>query len=81
MAMKSSCLVALSYEKKKQGCFHAISEVDFEDEKPLTVYVKGVELPILLTKQLFLNKDESEGTLYLVCSDLSMSKEQIQSTY
>ena len=36
---------------------------------------------MLLTKQVFTNKDESQGELYLVCSDLNLNRVQIQTIY
>ena len=43
--------------------------------------VKGVAFPVLLTKQVFTNKDGSEGTLYLVCNDLELDGSPIQTIY
>ena len=47
----------------------------------ILVYLKGVEFPLLLTKQVFINKDGSTGTLYLVASDTSLTYFQITTIY
>ena len=81
MAFKSNRLVALSKADKLQGRFVSIESLPMKEDQSLQVYVKGIEFPILLTKQVFTNKDYSEGTLYLVCSDLQLDCGQIQTIY
>lgn len=81
MAFKSNRLVALSKEDKLQGRFVSIESLAMKEDHALQVYVKGVEFPVLLTKHVFTNQDYSEGTLYLVCSDLELRGDPIQSIY
>ena len=81
MAFKSNRLVALSKEDKLQGRFVSIKSLQMKEDQTLQVYVKGIDFPVLLTKQVFTNKDYSEGTLYLVCSDLKLNAGQIQTIY
>lgn len=81
MAFKSNRLVALSQEDKLQGHWVSIESLHMPANQTLQVYVKGVEFPVLLTKQVFTNKDYSEGTLYLVCSDLKLHRDPIQTIY
>jgi hypothetical protein len=45
------------------------------------VYLKGVEFPVVLVKQVFINKDGSTGTLYLVSSDTSLTYTEITTIY
>jgi hypothetical protein len=77
MAMKSNRLVALSYEDKHQGRFVRIDSLNLEPNTITHVYLKGLDFPVLLTKQVFINKDESEGILYLVCSDIELTFDKI----
>jgi IS4 transposase len=81
MAFKSNRLVALSKEDKLQGRFVSIESLQITEDQALQVYVKGVDFPVLLTKQIFTNKDYSEGILYLVCSDLELDCGQISKIY
>ena len=66
MAMKSNRKVALSLEDKHQGHFVRIDSLQLESDTTQLVYLKGLDFPVLLTKQVFKNKDDSEGILYLV---------------
>ena len=80
MAMKENRKVALSEADKKQGKYVSIKELKLE-ECPMSVYVKQVEVPLLLTKQVFKNGDGSTGALYLVSNDLSLTHEQMTTIY
>jgi len=52
-----------------------------EPDSTQAVYLKGLDFPVILTKQVFKNKDDSEGTLYLVCSDIELTYDQITTIY
>jgi len=80
-AMKSNRLVALSEDDKLKGKFINIKNVEFPKQQPLMVWVKGIDFPILLHKQVFINKDDSTGILYLACSDLSCDKGTLETIY
>lgn len=71
MALKSNRKVALTLEDKKQGHFVRIDELEWLEQSPRLVWLKGVEYPIKLHRQIFTNKDGSTGILYLACSDLN----------
>lgn len=45
------------------------------------VWLEGLGHPLLLVKQVFKNGDGTVGELYLVCSDLSLSYEQVTTIY
>lgn len=81
MAMKSNRLVALSFEDKRQGHFVRIDTLNLESNTTQLVYLKGLDFQVLLTKQVFKNKDDSEGILYLACSDIELTNEQITTIY
>ena len=80
-AVKGNRLVALSEEDKKAGQFIHMSDLDYSEQKPLKVWVKGLSFPVLAHRQIFTNKDGSEGILYLMCSDLSCDKDRIEAIY
>jgi len=81
MALKSNRTVALSPEDKKQGRFTRIDELAWSEQKPVLGWVKGVDFPVLLHRQVFTNKDGSTGTLYLACSDLDCDDTAIETIY
>ena len=81
MAFKSNRLVALSKEDRLRGRFVSIESLSMEEDRSLRVYAEGVAFPVLLTKQVFTNKDYSEGTLHLVCSALELDDGQIRTIY
>ena len=47
----------------------------------MSVYVKGLDFPILVTKQVFKNGNGVTGVLYLVSNDLNLSYEQMTTIY
>ncbi len=80
-ALKSNRTLALSKQDKHNGKFQRIDSLDMQEGQTYTVYLKGLPFPILVCKQVFKNKDGSEGELYLACSDLSLDFTQITSVY
>lgn len=80
-ALESSRTVALSEMARSQGQFQAMDALDFPDKGALTVYLRSVKQAVQVVKQLFTNKDGSEGTLYLVSSDTSLDYQQMTTIY
>ncbi|AUC62523.1 group ISAba11 transposase (plasmid) [Cyanobacterium sp. HL-69] len=81
MALKSNRTVAISEQKKKQGHFIRIDELEWSEKNLKLVWLKGVEFPILLHRQIFTNKDDSTGILYLACSNLDCNETEIETIY
>lgn len=81
MPLKSNRQVALGLADKKQGKYQAVESVDFKGESCLTVYLEQVPFPMLMVKQVFTNKDNSTGILFLVTSDLTLDFRSITSLY
>ncbi|MEO1516871.1 MAG: transposase [Bacteroidota bacterium] len=82
LAVKTSRTVALSDKDRKNGKFIRVDQVDqLEREKVLKVYLRSVEKAVVLVKQVFTNKDGSQGILYLIATDLSMSYDAITTIY
>lgn len=79
--LKTNRLVALSLEDKKQGNFIAVSEVEFESQEPRQVYIKGLDFPVNLLRQVFTNKDRSTAEQYLICNDTDLDYAQITTIY
>ena len=80
-AVKGNRLVALSEADKKAGRFIHMSDLDYPEQKPLKVWVKGLDFPVLAHRQIFKNKDGSQGILYLMCSNPSCDKNGMEAIY
>ena len=81
MALKSNRTVALSIEDKKQGYFARIDSLEWTEQTPIQGWIKGLDFPVLLYRQVFTNKDGSIGILYLACSDLNCDVTKIEAIY
>jgi hypothetical protein len=79
--LKDNRKVALSEEDKLAGRFVSVSTVEIEEGATRPIWLEGVDFPLLLCKQVFTNKDGSQGTLYLVTSDTNLSAAQMQTIY
>jgi DDE superfamily endonuclease len=73
--------VALSAETQKQGRYVAVDTLDLPVGQTRQVWLEDVPFPVLLTKEVFHNKDGSTGVRYLVTDDLTRSYDQIISLY
>ena len=80
LALKSNRLIALSKEDKLQGRFQRIDSLDWSGS-PICGWVKGMDMPIILHRQIFKNKDGSEGILYLISNDIELDKESMETIY
>ena len=80
MAIKDNRKVALSEQDKKEGKYVNIKSLRLE-ECTMSVYFEKLDFPVLVTKQVFKNEDGSTGTLYLACSDLNLTYDQITTIY
>jgi len=80
MAAKSNRLAALSKADKKAGCWKSIKKLAGQNQ-PLKVWLRGMDDPVLLIKQVFKNEDDSEGVRHLVASDLTLSASEMIGIY
>jgi hypothetical protein len=80
-ALESSRTVALSEQHRAQGQFQAVDTLAFLDKQPLKVYLRSVKEAVLVVRQVFINKDGSQGNLYLISSDTSLDYEQLTTIY
>ncbi len=80
MALKSNRLVALSKAAKEANDYVGIESLQL-GQQTVEVWLKGLDFPLLLTRQVFKDGDHTVGELYLACSDLGLSYEQITTIY
>lgn len=81
MPLKSNRKVALSLIDKQQGRYQRLDALGLEAQTGQEIYLESVDFPLLLVKQLFANEDGSTGLLYLVTSDLTLSADDLTTTY
>lgn len=81
MPLKSNRKVALSLAAKHRGSYTQVESLALEPGRAITIYLERVEFPMLLIKQVFTNKDGSQGVLYLVSSDMTLSYDQMKTIY
>jgi hypothetical protein len=81
MPLKTNRKVALSKQDKQQGRHVRVNAVTLEVGEVRIVYLEGVEFPLVLCKQVFINEDGHTATQYLVCSDVQCSFDQITTIY
>ena len=80
-AIKTNHTMALSLEDKRQGIYVTVTDIDIAPGTTRLVYLKGVDFPVLLAKQVFTNQDGSSGVLYLVSTDTALSYTAITTLY
>ena len=80
-ALESSRTVTLSTEARAAGQFKAVQTLAFSEKHPLRVYLRPVKEAVLVTGQVFINKDGSQGLLYLVSSDTDLTQDQLTTIY
>ena len=61
MPLKANRKVALSMEDKKQGRYVQVETLSFEPHAQWDVYLEGVDFPLVLHKQVFVNEGGSTG--------------------
>jgi len=82
MPVKTNRLIALfdsSNEDKKE--YVPVKSLELKENIPVKIWLKGYHTPLLLCKQVFKNKDNSTGVLYLVTSDLTATYSKVTTTY
>ena len=80
-ALKCNRKAARCMEDKLEGKFHRIDSLELQAGQAITVYLRGLDYPVQLVKQVFTNQDGSTGDLYLVTNDLTLSSSAICTTY
>ncbi len=80
-AAKSTLEVALSTTERANGKFSKISELKLNVGTLLKVYIRSVKQPVVVCRDLFINKDGSEGELLLLSTDVKQTYQQIITTY
>jgi len=81
MPIKTNRKIALSSQDKLNGKYVTVSDLELKEGTTYKIYIEAVEFPLLLIKQIFRNDDGSQGILYLVSSDLTLTYNKITTIY
>jgi hypothetical protein len=79
--IKSNRYIAANKANKLKGIWIQVEEFDLEPGIVKEIYLEGVGFPVRLIKQVFTNKDGSEGVQYLISSNLSLDYDDMISIY
>lgn len=80
MPIKANRKVALSARDRKRSIYSNVSTLDIVENTPLRVYLKGIDFPVVLLKQVFTDGD-TVGVLYLVSNDTKLSAPKMHRLY
>ena len=79
--MKTNRNACLSEKDRNKGNWTRIDQLDIADDTPVKVWLKDLEVPVLLIKQTFKNKGQSTGVRFLVSNDFSLSEDDFTTIY
>jgi len=79
--MKENRLAAGSEVKRNQGAFERLDQCTMPEGKPVKVWIKDLEFPVKIFKQVFTNKDGTNGQRFLASNDLTLTDEQFRTLY
>jgi hypothetical protein len=66
---------------RNKGNWQNLETLSLEPNTPTRVWLKDVELELLLIKQVFINKYELTGVRYLVSNELGLSSDDFKNIY
>ena len=81
MDMKSNRLCMYATSDRNKGQWSSLDKLSLTPEQPVKVWLKDLEIPVLLCKLVFTNKDGSTGEMYLASNNLELSTEQFKTLY
>lgn len=79
--LKSNRKVALCLADKLQGRWHKLETLELKQNEPCLIYLEGLEVPLLLIKQIFTNEDGKQAVQYLATSQTKLSNKDITTNY
>ena len=80
--LKSNRLAATTLEKRNKGQFVSIEELELPENTPVRLYLKNLEIEVLICNQVFRNENSAvQGVRYLVSNDLKLSRDLFAALY
>ena len=81
MDVKSNRLCMFCTQDRQKGQWTSLDKLPLQTEQPVKIWIKDLQIEVLVCKFVFTNKDGSTGEMYLVSNDLCLSAEKIQTLY
>ncbi len=81
MPIKTNRKIALNKKDKLNGKYVTVRTLELKENDKQEIYLEGVSFPLILIRQIFKNEDGSQGVLYLVSSDLTLTYDNITAIY
>ena len=81
MPVKTDRGTALSSSDRRQGRYVRADEVMCGTDTPIKIFLEQVDFPMFFIRQVFTDKDGSEGVLYLVTDDTALTYDRITAIY
>jgi hypothetical protein len=81
MPIKTNRKIALSQKDKLNGKYVTVNALELKENSTHEIYIEGVSFPLNLLRQIFKNEDGSQGVLYLVSSELTLTYDKITAIY
>lgn len=79
--MKSNRKAVLNQRDRNKGQWSRIDELNILDNTPVKVWLKDLDIPVLLTKQVFKNKNQTTGVRFLVSNDFSLTDDDFTTIF
>ncbi len=79
--LKTNRLAALDELSRNKGHFARIDQLAIAENTPVQVWLKDLDMPVILIKQVFINKNQSTGVRFLVSNDLTLSGDRFTTLY
>jgi KaiC/GvpD/RAD55 family RecA-like ATPase len=79
--MKENRKVTASGEEREKGHFERLDQINIPEEKPVKVWIKDLQFPVMLFKQIFRNKDGTQGIRFPVSNDETLTEDQYKTLY
>jgi len=79
--LKENRLITDSEKKRNAGAFERLEQAEVPENKPIKVWIKDLEFPVFLFKQVFKNKDGTYGQRFLVSNDFTLTDDQFKTLY
>lgn len=79
--LKDNRKVTDSEMKRNLGQFERLDQKKIPEEQPMKVWIKDLEFPVMVFRQVFKNKDGTEGERFLATNDLGLQGDQFRTLY
>jgi hypothetical protein len=79
--LKDNRQVTDDAKRRNSGQFERIDRLVIPEGIPVKVWLKDLEFPVVLFKQIFKNKDHTQGVRFLVSNDLTLTSGRFKTLY